>query len=235
MSSPNSPKAGLNIDLRIPQLKPEKKKPFGFADLVPTYNEDELELLSLEQSWADFARGIRTGLRARVSRVGSSQTIAFRAGSLVSVCGLFTYHFERFGKGHKDALVDALRLACEENVVLPYWVADGILSALNDLDENPNVSMHDVFGMHSRYPVSKTRESKRARKSRLDWDTKIRLYTEVSKLIAHKQMPKTEAIRLAIRTLPIEFRTAFRWFNEMKDQQQAMLRARRGTRLHKSR
>jgi hypothetical protein len=84
--------------------------------------------------------------------------------------------------------------------------------------------------MGVRYPTSK----KRSKKARQDWDTKGKLYMHASQLIA-QGANKGEAIRQAITGLPIQFRTAFQWFNEVHARQQKHLRAWRGIQLHKLR
>lgn len=223
-------KPGAALDFRIPGWKPNADRPFSFADLIPQYSDDEKELLVLQQSWADYARGLRTGVRARVKSSTEGNNFSFRGGSLAQVNSIFDVFSESFREGDKTALIDALRLACEENVPLPYWLADGILAALTDLDANPAANLHSVFGMETRYRTSK----KRSKKDRLDWTIKQKLYVSASQLIA-QGAKKGEAIQQAIRGLPIEFRIAFKWFNEMDARQQKHLRAWRGIRLHKLR
>lgn len=196
-------------------------------EIIPAYDSDEQELLALEESWADYHRGLRTGVRARVK----SGAASFRGGTLVQVSAGLGVHREEFQTGDRAALIDALRLACDENVPLPYWLADGIRQALEELHADPAETLHSVFGMKDRYPIS----DKKARKARLDLETKRKLYMRASLLVARDNIAKVAAIRQAIEGLPIQFRTAFKWFNEMDTKQQKHLRAWRGVRLHKLR
>lgn len=220
----------ITIGVTVPGWKPDRGRAFSFSDLIPAYSEDESGLLALQQSWADWERGLRTGVRAREKSNAEGKNYSFRGGSLTQVNGMFDLFSENFRNGDKAALIDALRLACEENTPLPYWLADGILAALTELDRNPATTLHSVFGMESRYRTS----DKRSRKDRTDWVTKQKLYISASQLIA-QGAKKGEAIQQAIRGLPIEFRIAFRWFNEMDTRQKRYLRAWRGIKLHKLR
>lgn len=113
---------------------------------------------------------------------------------------------------------------------MPYWLADGIRGRLDDLDTNPAATLHSVFDMDRHFPTS----LKRAAKARLDAKTKTELYGKVSLLMVDG-INKTDAIKRVIVDMPIEFRTAFKWFNEVQLQQQKYLRALRGVRLHKLR
>jgi len=194
--------------------------------IIPTYDSGECELLALEESWADFGRGLRTGTRARIK----AGNFSFRAGSLKQVAGTLGIHHEEFRAGNRAALIDALRVTCDENVPLPYWLADGIRAALSELHANPAATLHSVFNMEARYPTS----NKRSKKARLDWDTKGKLYMRASQLIA-EGVNKGEAIKQTISGLPIQFRKAFQWFNEVDARQQKHLRAWRGIQLHKLR
>lgn len=232
-SQPQKP--GTAVAFRIPGWKPTKDHPFSFADLIPQYSDDENELLALQQSWADWSRALRTGVRARVKSGAMESNYSFRGGSLAQVSALLDVHRESFTKGEKSALVDALRLTSEENVPLPYWLTDGILAALAEVERDPNSTMHSAFGMESRFPISKAKGGKRARKARLDWEVKVKLYMDASLLIAQGQMGKVAAIRSVTSGLPIQFRKAFEWFNEMDARQKKMLRAWRGVQLHKLR
>lgn len=196
-------------------------------EIIPAYDSDERELLALEESWADYHRGLRTGVRARVK----SGAASFRGSSLVQVSAGLGVHREEFQAGDKVALIDALRVACDENVPLPYWLADGIRQALEELHAKPAETLHSVFGMKDRYPIS----DKKPRKARLDLETRRQLYMRVSLLIARDKMGKVAAIKQAIKGLPIQSRMAFDWYNEMDAKQQKHLRAWRGVRLHKLR
>lgn len=198
-----------------------------WLEIIPAYDSDERELLALEESWADYHRGLRTGVRARVK----SGAASFRGGSLVQVSAGLGVHREEFQAGDRAALIDALRLACDENVPLPYWLADGIRQALDYLHATPAETLHSVFDMQKRYPTSK----KKAKKGRLDLETRRKLYMRASLLIARNKIDKGAAIKQAIKDLPIQFRTAFKWFNQMDAKQQTHLRAWRGVRLHKLR
>jgi hypothetical protein len=140
-------------------------------------------------------------------------------------------HHDEFQAGKQAPLIDALQVVCDENVPLPYWLADGIRAALSELHAKPSETLHSVFGMGDRYPTS----DQKCMTGRLNLETKRKLYMRVSLLIAQGEMDKGSAIRHVIKDLPIEFRTAFKWFNEMDAKQQKHLRAWRGVRLHKLR
>ncbi len=206
--------------------------PSPFLPAVPAFDDDERVLSALELSWAEYQRGLRTGVRARVSL--DKENVSFRGGALTQVHAMLEEHRSEFEGGDKAALIAALRTICQENVPLPYWLADGILCALAELDKNPDTSLHHVFGMEKIYPYPTTQNKKRSRKARADWQTKLALYGRASILIA-EGMDKTKAIREAIKGLPVQFRTAFDWFNEVDHRQQRYLRAWRGEKLHKLR
>ena len=194
------------------------------------YEGGELEFLALEESWADYVRALRTGLLARVRDGGKSVSIAPGATQMSAELGVYRGNYEA---GDRAALIDALRLVCRYNVPLPYWAADGILSSLNDLDATPGTTLHSVFDMVRRYPVS----PKRGRKERDDWRTKQRLYMAVSWLIHAKGMEKGKALKKAIadEKLRVCVRNAHDWYAEVDAIQQKHLRAQRGVKLHKLR
>jgi hypothetical protein len=202
---------------------------FLAAEIAEPYDSDELQLLTLQESWADCSRALRTGYRARLK----PDSVSVRCGSLAQVSAEIDVYREDFQAGSRVALIDALRTACVENVPLPYWAADGILAALAELNANPAATLHSVFGMGKRYPTSK----KKAVKERAEWKVKQRLYMRASLLIAHENMGKVAAIKKAIadERLPVGFRNAFAWFNEMDDLHQRHRRAWHGIKLHKLR
>lgn len=198
---------------------------------VPDFDDDEKALSALELSWADWQRGLRTGFRVRVSPDGNV-TYKMPADKVVALLEVNKLDFE---SGDRSALITALRTVCQEHVPMPYWLSDGIISALAELDKNPDTSLHHVFEMDRIYPYATTRDKKRGRKARSDFKIKLDLYGRASLLIHIDKMRKTAAIRKAIEGLPIKFRTAFDWYNEMDSRQQRYLRALRGERLHKLR
>ncbi len=205
-----------------------ERRPAFILDVVPEYDDGECSLLALQESWADFARALRVGTNVRVL----PGRIRFFGGAR-EVSAILDVYQRQFDAGDKSALIRALKWACEQNVILPYWAADGILAALDRLEKNPGETLHSVFGIERVYPESLGR----ARKARRDQKTKLRLYGRTAMLMASSGLGKVAAIERAIaeERLPIRFRTAFKWFNEMDRQQQLYLRAWRGCRLHKSR
>lgn len=194
------------------------------------YEGGELEFLALEESWADYVRALRTGLLARVRDGGKSVSMAPGATQISAELGVYRTDYEA---GDRAALIDALRLVCRYNVPLPYWAADGILASLKELDTTPGATMHSVFDMLRRYPVS----PKRGRKERDDWRTKQRLYMAASWLIKAEGMAKGKAIQKAIadEKLPVGVRKAHDWYAEVEAIQTKHLRAMRGVKLHKLR
>lgn len=200
------------------------------------YEGGELEFLVLEESWADYVRALRTGLLARVRDGGKSVSMAPGATQISAELGVYRTDYEA---GDRAALIDALRLVCRYNVPLPYWAADGILESLNELDAKPDATLHSVFGMENRYPVSAKRDPrfKGGEKARAEWRTKQRLYMAVSWLIQAKGMAKGKAIQKAIadEKLPVCVRNAHDWYAEVEAIQQKHLRAMRGVKLHKLR
>lgn len=209
----------------------ETKNPFLEAmEPYLRYEDAEREFLALEESWADYVRALRTGLLARVRDGGKSVSIAPDAAQMSAQLGVYR---DDYAQGDRAALIDALRLVCQNNVPLPYWAADGILESLKELDTNPVATLHSVFGMAPRYPVS----PKRGRKGRDDWRTKQRLYMAVSWLIQAEGMAKGKAIQKAIadEKLPVCVRKAHDWYAEVEAIQQKHLRAMRGVKLHKLR
>lgn len=206
--------------------------PNPLLPVIPPFDDDEKELSALELSWADWQRGLRTGFRVRISPDGNNVTIKMPADKVVALLEVNKLDFE---SGDRSALITALQTVCQENVPLPYWLSDGILSALAALHENPDTSLHHVFGMEKTYPYPTTQNRKRSLKARADWKTKLELYGRASVLIHVDKMKKTAAIRKAIEGLPIQFRTAFDWYNELDTRQQKYLRALRGEKLHKLR
>ena len=200
---------------------------------IPPFDDDEKELSALELSWADYQRGLRTAVRARVSP--DKERVHIRCQGLAQVHALLEEHRKELESGDKAALIAALRIVCQENIPPPYWLADGILCALAVLHENPDTSLHHVFGMEKIYPYPTTQNRKRSRKARADWKIKSELYHRAGVLIHMDKMKKTAAIRKAIEGLPIQFRRAFDWYNEIDSHQQKYLRALRGEKLHKLR
>lgn len=194
------------------------------------YEGGEMDFLALEESWADYVRALRTGLLARVRDGGNSVSIAPGAAQISAQLGVYRNDYEA---GDRAALIDALRLVCKHNVPLPYWAADGILASLNELDSNSGATLHSVFGMAGRYPVSQ----KRGRKERDNWLVKQKLYMAVSWLVQAEGMAKGKAIQKAISAerLPVCVRKAHDWYAEVEAIQKKHLRAMRGVKLHKLR
>lgn len=194
------------------------------------YEGGELDFLALEESWADYVRALRTGLLARTRADGSVSFVARSASQISAELEVYRSDYEA---GDRAALIDALRLVCKCNVPLPYWTADGILAALGELDASHDATLHSVFGMSRRYPIS----PKRGRKERGDWRIKQRLYMAVSWLTQAEGMAKGAALRKAIadEKLPVCLRKAHDWYAEVEAIQKKHLRAQRGVKLHKLR
>ena len=166
--------------------------------ILPTFTPEETELARIEQNWADFAARVRTG-KGR------------RARSLLYVHSLLELHRETLKTGDKSALLWALRTCCEENVPLPYWVADGILDIIKQVQKRP-ISLHDLFGLHKR----RLRASgKRADADRDDLRHSGKLWREAAALIS-QGISRDAALRRVLQEnrFPFQLRKAVELYEE---------------------
>lgn len=193
---------------------------------IPDYDEDERLLAQLEQSWADHHRGLRTGFRVRVQGDGAK---SMRAGSLAQVAAEMSRLKAEFDNGDKSAVMRALEYSAIENVPIPYWAGDGLGEILKTV-RNAETDLHRAFDFHNTYPTS----PKRSKSYRQDRETMFKLYVAVGDRI-DAGMNKTAAIRDAVKSLPIQFRKAFRLYNEMDERQKAASAAWTGRKLHQLR
>lgn len=193
---------------------------------VPEYNDDERELAVIEESWADHLRGLRTGTRVR-EKAGRPH---WRAGSLQQVATMLDYFRSEFEAGNKAAMMDALLTTADENVPMPYWLADALNDAVSSVLEGK--TLHEAVGYEKRFPTS----TKAATKARRDWLRKQQFYVDASYLAA-TGTPKTKAIESVRKKMGIARTTAWRWYGEQDRIQQAASEAWRGPRrqVHKLR
>ena len=92
----------------------------GPVGWLPELNAAERELDLLEPSWADFANACRTG-GSLMMRDGTA--VEKWGGDLVQVRLQFDAFRERHRQGDTTALLEAMQLACNVPVPLPYWLA----------------------------------------------------------------------------------------------------------------
>lgn len=197
-----------------------------FSKIIPEYSAYERELLAIEPSWADSQRGYRTGFRCLKDQHGS---VTLKCRSLQQVAAEFSRLKAEFDNGNKSAIIFAVQLAASENVPMPYWVGDSFGAGISKVHQGES-NLHTVFGFDRLYPTT----AKRARKSLIDRETKVKLYVSVCESIA-KGMNKTAAIKEAIKGLPVQFRKAFDWYSEIDKRQKAASAAWHvGTKVHKS-
>jgi len=181
--------------------------------LFAPMNKVEASLDSLEASWADFLYGVRTG-RRRIRAEGRSG--GMRSRGLATVRRELDYHRARFDAGNHYAAWLALLYCVEENVPVPYWLGNAILTINMTVQREPN-SLHDLFGMSKSLPAN----GKRARKSRNDVQWQGKLWSTAAWLIADagragSKMDIDEAVRKARESLvgfPYEQTKATEMFN----------------------
>lgn len=117
-----------------------KKYPLGAT-------ETALELL--EPAWVDFSWGVRSGRRV----IRSASRSGLRGRTLATVHRLLEQrHHQDFLAGKRIAIFSALVLCAEENVPLPYWLADELLAIARQVNESP-ASLHDLLGLGDVLPV----------------------------------------------------------------------------------
>ena len=144
--------------------------------LFAPMNKVEASLDSLEASWADFLYGVRTG-RRRIRAEGRSG--GMRSRGLATVRRELDYHRARFDAGNHYAAWLALLYCVEENVPVPYWLGNAILTINMTVQREPN-SLHDLFGMSKSLPAN----GKRARKSRNDVQWQGKLWGPAPRVVA---------------------------------------------------
>lgn len=140
----------------------------GFPALE--FNDTEESLDRIEEAWADCAAGFRPDAIYRQTRRNGRHSI--RCQGLIAVHELLENHRRDHESGERSAVYDALKQCLEENLPLPYWAADGLLRAMQRVNDEPGLSLHVALGLDSRYPLTK----KKAFTSRRDWKVAVELW-----------------------------------------------------------
>lgn len=161
----------------------------------PEFNELERALDRLEPAWADFAHGLRTGMRFNRDLPPPMDSMGM---SLVAVRQKFDVFRARFESGGEPAaLLYALKFAFVERVPVPSWVACAVRERLDrvlSMATDGPVSLHDAFGLREAVPLT----PKRYAQARLYRRMMPRLYADVSKL-TREGRSLAAALRQALR------------------------------------
>jgi hypothetical protein len=177
-----------------------------------------IEIVALERSWADCARGLTTGHPRHAPRPNG--TYVMSALSLDAAATELTAFHVEYESGYQPAALWALRLCLEHNLPVPWWASEAIqarLQRLTDAEADP-VSLHNLFGLDALLPTTGVR----AKSKRRDWVWAIKIYMSAQeKLSGKKRMTKEKAIAIAAEeiSLPFERTTALRLY-EMAEKAQ---------------
>ncbi|MBS0402249.1 MAG: hypothetical protein U1E95_05330 [Rubrivivax sp.] len=163
---------------------------------APEFNGLERELDQLEPAWADFAHGIRTGMRYRRDSPAGEAMVAL---SYVDTRRHFDAYRERFESGDDPtALLHALKFAFSQAVPVPYWVATAVRERIDktlDMKTDTPHSLHDAFDLASAVPLS----PKRYAQAKLYLRLLPRLYAGVTGLMADTGCSLDDALRRVVR------------------------------------
>ena len=130
-----------------------------------------------------------------------------------------------FEAGDKSAALWALRLSLKQNLPPPYWCADAVLAALEEM-ENANVDLHAAFKLDRLYPRGKRGGNVR----RNEQDAKRLWMAAWMHHVEHPGASKEECIKAAraeLRMTRISLSTARALFNDF-DARQARYRRAHG-------
>jgi len=221
---------------------------------------DELTLAALEPSWADFLYALRTA--RRIVRVPSKRGVRMRGYDKLH--RIFEDYRQQLGEGRRAAVFYALVMCADENVPMPYWLADEVIRIAAEVlrepsrDERPK-GLHELFGLSRLLPTG----GKKASTTRRDRGLRIKLWTKVHELIssdakasiggklngqtaakwqqARQQLIDRNGIdrylTKALRLLKFPYlqRKARMMFDEQEDIQSRHLHASKGITVHKHR
>lgn len=174
---------------------------------APDFNEAERELDLLEASWADFVHGCRTGMLCM--RDGTA--LEKFAGDLTQIRLQFDAYRQRFNDGDATALLEALQLACNAPVPLPYWLALELRARTRRVWNEP-ISLHEAFGLDLALPA----RGKKAVAARRRISQRKRIYWMVTRMMRDKEVSLDAALRRVLEAggLHIGLTTARRLFIE---------------------
>lgn len=204
-------------------------KAFGVDVDAGPMTEIESELDDLEASWSDFAYAIRPGSLGRVLRRPGKQEV--RMQPLGAVHSVLEHYREKEVAGDRAALFDALVHCAAENVPMPYWVGAAILDIARELHLPPIAgsspkTLHELFGMEARFPVSATK----AIKAKRDLHLRQKLWSSVHAIMRTEKLSKDAAIGKAREQLrfPYSQRKARDLFDLQEEIQRGYLDAQSG-------
>lgn len=172
-------------------------------------NADERELERVEQSWADFVHGLRTGIRY-IQDGTACEKVRFR--SYLEVHNQLEAFRARLKAGEPLALLGALRTVAEENVPMPYWLALQVQERLKRFHREP-ISLHDAFDLGDAMPQA----GKKAVTARRLQQDKGRLWFGVRRRLASGECKSVYAAvkaTLAAEAFPFRLRRALDHFKE---------------------
>ena len=158
-------------------------------------NKNELYLSNIQQSWADAANNWRMiEVRSeRIRRNKNNDVDAIACDDLLLLNEQLDVWHKEFEKGVPSALLWALRACMEQMLPPPYWVSDGFLSKLSELETKP-ISFHEIFkldqtGLHA--------GGKRAVNDRRKNCDSLNLWLRVQRLMQKNRWSKEKAIEAA--------------------------------------
>lgn len=187
------------------------------------YANAETELGRVELAWADFVAAVRTGVRCNRAPVGSPNR-GLRCDGLLRVHETLSIFEARWTAGDRKALLAGIVYCAEENVPLPYWIANAFLALVRDLRTNPK-SLHTLFGLDDTLRAS----GARGKADREDLRNGAKLYRLVASLRGRNaSMSASAAIRdvLARHKFPFTQRKAYALFKRIDEKQQPNLKVR---------
>ena len=195
----------------------------------------EAALDELEMSWADFAYAIRPDSKGRISRrhdLGSELGVL----SLVKVHEILENYQNEFVAGNRFASFLALIYCAEENVPMPYWLANAVLNIASVLYAKPDScikpkNLHELFGAEQTFPTSQTR----ALKAKRDLHLRGQLWHTTRCLMHEKKLSVEAAIKEARKQLrfPYSQRKSRDLFDEQEKTQTTRLNIMSGRKVHR--
>lgn len=189
-------------------------------------NKNELYLSNIQQSWADAANNWRMiEVRSeRIRRNKNNDVDAIACDDLLLLNEQLDVWHKEFEKGVPSALLWALRACMEQMLPPPYWVSDGFLSKLSELENKP-VSLHDIFELNR---VGLNSVGKRAVSERIKNRNSAKLWWNVQLLMQKSKCSKEMAIKEVKNklNLPYSLGTTRTLYNKLDATQKKHRRAR---------
>ena len=188
----------------------------SWFEAVAPLDADEQKLATVEQFWADCANFFRTG--TRLQRGGRDR---LRCMSLADVHHVLEGYRAKHEAGSGLALLNAIKHCADENLPMPYWLADEFRAVHARLHAEPG-SLHSLLGLDEVLPAN----GKKAATRRTQNQLAIQLYGEVSLLAQRASLSDWSALVEVLKRPEfkhrIQLRTAWKLYVEARNLQKRL-------------